>query len=115
MSKQLLDKLVDRFLSWPLPDSVCADKCASIQRYPHRTGTNLLSAVEAGAMIEHLLNTHDCIDDFYSRSWCESRHAEKGEIIQALQGTLREVYALAGEDPQINKIINDALDQYPYP
>lgn len=56
MSEKLLDELVDRFLAWPLPDSVCADKCACIQNYPHRSGTTLLSATEARQMIEHLMD-----------------------------------------------------------
>ena len=50
-----LDRLVQRFLSWPLPSSVCADLCATQHGAPHRSGTNLLSAVEARQMIEHLL------------------------------------------------------------
>lgn len=50
-----VDALVDRFLAWPLPASVCSDLCATKQGYPHRSGTNLLSAVEAKAMIEHVL------------------------------------------------------------
>lgn len=50
-----VDALVDRFLAWPLPASVCSDLCATKQGSPHRSGTNLLSAVEAKAMIEHVL------------------------------------------------------------
>jgi hypothetical protein len=49
------DDMVNRFLSWPLPDSVCADFSATQQGYPHRSGTNLLSAAEARAMLEHVL------------------------------------------------------------
>lgn len=50
-----IDTLVDRFLTWKLPESVCSDLCASRRGYPNRTGTNLLSADEARLMIEHLL------------------------------------------------------------
>ena len=46
---------VERFLNWPLPDSVCADGCATQQGYPHRVGTNLLTAGEARQMLEHVL------------------------------------------------------------
>jgi len=46
--------MVDRFLTWPLPESVCADPCATKQGLG-RTGTNLLSAIEARQMLEHLL------------------------------------------------------------
>lgn len=49
--KPLIDELVDDFLRWPLPDSVCADGCATKQG-PGRVGTNLLSAVEAKEMFE---------------------------------------------------------------
>ena len=44
--------MVDRFLTWPLPASVCSDPCATTQGYPHRAGTNLLTADEARAMLE---------------------------------------------------------------
>jgi hypothetical protein len=42
-----IDRLVTRFLTWKLPDSVCADLCV----IPHRSGT----AIEAKEMIEYLL------------------------------------------------------------
>ena len=49
--------LVDRFLAWPLPQTVAADARATNSKYPHpRNGTNLLSADEARQMIEHLLS-----------------------------------------------------------
>lgn len=48
--------LVDRFLSWRLPESVCSDLCVTRRDYPHpRVGTNLLTADEARQMIEYLL------------------------------------------------------------
>lgn len=46
--------LAEAFLRWPLPDSVCADPCATKQG-PGRVGTNLLSYVEAKQMFEHVL------------------------------------------------------------
>ncbi len=46
-------KLVDRFLTWPLPESVCSDRCVTEQG-EGRTGTNLLTADEALQMIEYL-------------------------------------------------------------
>ncbi len=55
MSKNpLIDAMVDDFLKWPLPDSVCADGCATKQG-PGRIGTNLLTAVEAKAMFESVV------------------------------------------------------------
>lgn len=63
MESKLVSALVDRFLTWPLPESVCADRCASEPNVPagigvpvpRRTGTNLLNAEEARQMIEYLL------------------------------------------------------------
>ena len=49
-----IGKMVDAFLMWPLPESVCADRCATIQG-PNRIGTNLLSFDEARQMFEHVL------------------------------------------------------------
>ncbi|MBK1625538.1 hypothetical protein CKO32_18445, partial [Afifella marina DSM 2698] len=50
-----MNKLVDRFLSWPLPGDVAVDPCAMALDYPGRTGTNLLTANQACAMLEHVL------------------------------------------------------------
>jgi hypothetical protein len=48
--------LVQRFLTWQLPASVCADLCATDPRYAFpRSGTNLLSAAEAEQMLRHVL------------------------------------------------------------
>lgn len=50
-----IKQLVDKFLNWPLPESVCSDNCATIPGYPHRVGTNLLTAVEGQQMLEHIV------------------------------------------------------------
>lgn len=60
---QITDAMVERFLTWPLPESVCVDECARAPNVapgvgvpsPRRTGTNLLNADEARAMLEHVL------------------------------------------------------------
>jgi hypothetical protein len=53
---KLIDKLVDRFLAWPLPESVCSDLCVTDRKYKFpRSGTNLLTADEARAMFQHVL------------------------------------------------------------
>lgn len=52
------DEMVNRFLAWPLPASVNCDPCATQPNYPHdRVGTNLLTAIEARQMLEHVLAT----------------------------------------------------------
>jgi len=56
LTEVALTAMVDRFLSWPLPASVCADPCASMSGYPHRrVGTNLLTAIEAREMLKFVL------------------------------------------------------------
>ncbi|WP_236225692.1 hypothetical protein [Pseudomonas pseudonitroreducens] len=54
-SKVDIDELVRRFLSWKLPDEVCADPCASMPFTPNRFGTNLLNWEQAKEMLEHVL------------------------------------------------------------
>lgn len=50
---EIVKIMVDRFLSWPLPQSVAADLCATDPNYLHsRTGTNLLTADQAREMFE---------------------------------------------------------------
>lgn len=44
--------LVERFLTWPVPPSVCPD---GVPGKPGRTGTNLLSATEAREMLMFVL------------------------------------------------------------
>ena len=59
-TKQRIDRLVNLFLAWPLPSSVCADLCTTNPEYKFpRSGTNLLSAEEARQMIEYLLTRDD--------------------------------------------------------
>lgn len=49
-----VEALTNAFLTWKLPESVCADKCASMVGYQYpRSGTNLLSYAEAKAFFEH--------------------------------------------------------------
>jgi hypothetical protein len=66
-----LDALVSRFLAWPLPDHVCADKCASVQGYPHRSGTNLLTFEQARQMLAHVLAGLPTAED--AAAWVEAR------------------------------------------
>ena len=46
------DVLVARFLTWPVPAEVYPDGTPG---QPGRTGTNLLSAPQAAAMLRHVL------------------------------------------------------------
>lgn len=49
------DAMVNRFLSWPLPGDVSVDPCAMALDFPGRSGTNLLTAQQAEAMLRHVL------------------------------------------------------------
>jgi hypothetical protein len=53
--KVVTDEMVTRFLNWKLPASVLPDPCVMDTEYPHRVGTNLLTADEARQMLEHVL------------------------------------------------------------
>lgn len=66
-----LDALVSRFLAWPLPDDVCSDNCASVQGYPHRSGTNLLTFDQARQMLAHVLAGVATAED--AAAWVEAR------------------------------------------
>ncbi|MCY1356892.1 hypothetical protein D9M69_433580 [compost metagenome] len=47
--------MISRFLAWKLPASVRPDPCVMDPDYPHRYGTNLLTADQAQAMLEHVM------------------------------------------------------------
>jgi hypothetical protein len=50
----LVKALAERFCAAPLPESVCADLCATLKG-PGRTGTNLLTVSEAEAVLGYTL------------------------------------------------------------
>lgn len=49
-------RMVEAFLCWPIPSSVRPDDCVMDRDYPHRRGTNLLTADEATQMVKHILS-----------------------------------------------------------
>ena len=59
MENAKIDKIVDRFLSWPLPKDFAPDGGVSFtpSSNPHSwpIGTNLLTAAQAKTMVEHIL------------------------------------------------------------
>jgi hypothetical protein len=87
---KVTDEMVDRFLNWPLPDSVCCDPCACMKNYPNsRIGTNLLTAVEARQMLEHVFDVERALRDEIARlrkveaehhNICETLAAKKSGI-----------------------------------
>lgn len=52
---QVTDELVSRFLTWPVPADVHPDGTPG---QPGRTGTNLMTAPQARAMLEHVLRDY---------------------------------------------------------
>ena len=76
-----IDHLVDRFLCWPLPESVSCDPCACVPgSSPHRVGTNILTAYEARKMLEYVIGlglhataeiaeTHPMFEAFIRAFW----------------------------------------------
>lgn len=62
-----INRLVIKFLQWPLPLTVCSDECVTraFQIYQtgtnqiYRTGTNLLTYDEARKMIQYLLTSKE--------------------------------------------------------
>ena len=85
MTNEQMDKLVDRFLAWPMPDSVSSDLCATerdygkAQGYPKRCGTNLLTAIEARQMLEHVLCDMALRSEVQPVAWQEI--GPNGEVI----------------------------------
>lgn len=47
--------MTNAFLRWPLPDSVRVDACCLDTKAKHRTGTNLLTVVEALQMFQEVV------------------------------------------------------------
>lgn len=52
--EEAIETMTNAFLRWPLPESVCADLCATKQG-PGRIGTNLLTFTEANQMIRAIV------------------------------------------------------------
>lgn len=61
---QVPDEMVNRFLTWPLPADVYPDGTPG---QPGRCGTNLLTAAQAEAMLEHVLGLNESP---MTREWC---------------------------------------------
>lgn len=95
-------EMVDLFLRWPLPSSVCCDDCATQQGYPNRIGTNLLTAVEARNMLEWVLSATMLPEqDGQSDQAVESAKPASGS---ALDTRVAQAHGLTEQE------IHDALD-----
>jgi hypothetical protein len=88
LDKKLLDAMVNRFLGWRLPDTFGPDCFVSFDRERAKAngswpiGTNLLTADEARAMLEYVL------DATFIPEW---------SLLEATQASLREHWAIIKE------------------
>jgi hypothetical protein len=86
LTNEKIKAMVDAFLAWPLPASVRSDTCASMQNYPHRSGTNLMTATEAHQMFEYVL------------AKVATKTEEKTKLIHDLQDFMRSVCSVCARD-----------------
>ncbi len=101
-----VSRLVDRFLAWPLPDSVASDQCATMPGYPHRSGTNLLTADEARQMFEYVLAEAEAC----ARCEHEKRlgiEQQRDELLAALK-ELERVYETGDFDTEFKPALTKA-------
>lgn len=97
--EQVVKMLVDKFLAWPLPDSVCSDLCATKRGYPHRSGTSLLTADEAKQMLEYLLGE---MPDAAQRATIEQQAQEMARLKSGIRDYLRPLLKIIHElKPQL--------------
>lgn len=93
MTTNTFQELAQRFCTWPLPDAVCADPCASEPgyRFP-RTGTNLLTVAQAEQMLRYVL-AGEC--DY--RAYAEAVHEEAEGTRKSLEtvANMLETYGIA--------------------
>lgn len=90
--------MVDRFLSWQLPRSVRPDDCVMSPDYPYRYGTNLLTSVEAEAMLHHVLiipqrHTGKC-------QHCQTRNENQCNIDDHVNPGMK-LYAIPSSDTEL--------------
>lgn len=54
----------------------------------------------------------ECLTDKASMTVCEGMYADKCDDVNGLCEALRAVLALAGEDPNVRKIVEDAIAEH---
>ena len=102
--------LAEAFYVWPLPKSVCADRCATDPNYDFpRSGTNLLSVAEAKMMFDHLAErgllsaapAQPPLAECTIRKTAETALAAMTERCRVLTSALVRLDMLIFHDPQI--------------
>lgn len=102
MTDGLVKQMVNRFLVWKLPDDFHPDGGVSFEKvsnagtpYEHKyapVGTNLLTATQATAMVEHMLEGLE-VDDAYDRG----RRDVLNAILALNPDAARKLHDLNGE------------------
>lgn len=103
------DAMVGRFLSWPLPETVCVDPCAIRPGHPHRSGTNLLNAIEARQMLEHVHAPRPPHDPYRFITFCVLILQNGHRIVGVNTGPV----SAANFDPELGRKLarQNAVDQ----
>lgn len=104
-SNARIDALVSRFLAWPLPDSVCADECASVPGHPLRHGTNLLTANEAKAMLLHVFGDAVPVERTAESDWHDEREEHAPELAAAIQAREEAISQVHGLKTQLRDFV----------
>lgn len=103
MIKTILDKLVDRFLGWKLPDTFGPDCYISFDRdtanknngWP--VGTNLLTAIEAKEMLKYISSGIPVLSD-YLNSNDSFLYTYNAKLIKIVDGDTLDVIVDLGFD-----------------
>ena len=77
---KISDDMVSRFLTWPVPADVYPD---GEPGQPGRTGTNLLTALQARAMLEHVIGFSE---PAMTRAFCAAFPGSAAGMIDVLAG-----------------------------
>jgi hypothetical protein len=88
--KEQINLLVDKFLCWPLPKSVCSDTCVTVANYEHqRIGTNLLTSDEARQMFEYLFvsSGHEPSGTLYIGNTASNRKQEDAQYVHHIENS----------------------------
>lgn len=117
MEKKIIDQIVDRFLAWPLPMDFSPDGRISFNPAPDAigneptwpVGTNLLTAVQAKEMVEHIFDGVDW--QKYDKKYIESLEKWADQLAAQLQVAVRpETYGTDAKD--VTATADGMLDSY---
>ena len=98
--------IVNEFLRWPLPESVCSDQCATVQGYPNRTGTNLLTANEARQMFEYILGAIPRADSRFEVAATNAAYKRAERAERQLAERDAELAAIKGHASAMHKVLS---------